>query len=52
MRVAAVPECTGDVTCETPVPKVVHRVRSSWPGVSKNELFAVCVEIEKSDAWL
>jgi len=52
MCVAAVPVCTGDATCVTPAPTGVQRFRSSWVGASKNALFAVRVEIEKSDAWL
>src|SRR3954470_17805710 len=52
MCVAAVPECTGEVTCETPAPTVVQRLRSSCVGASKNASFAVLVEMEKSDAWL
>ncbi len=48
--VATVPECTGEVTCV--VPTDVHRARLSFAGASKNALFAVRLEIEKSDAWL
>ncbi|MBA3907229.1 MAG: hypothetical protein H0X35_11175 [Pseudonocardiales bacterium] len=49
------PECTGELACVTPWPTVVQcAVLSSVvdPGASKKLLFAVRVEIEKSDAWL
>jgi hypothetical protein len=50
--VEAVPECTGEATCVTPAPTGVHRLISSCAGASKKALFAVRVEMEKSDAWL
>ena len=46
--VDAVPECTGEATWVAPT--AVHRARLSFVGASKNALFAVRLEIEKSDA--